>query len=144
LTRKCRNNASDCSASGPGYYSWLWQGFLCVLFLFCCCFAFNHFLKYIICHEILQLHWMMNSFNKTEAAVFSCRLCFLRAFPFISLMVIHLVNLTYFLNFIGVYFLILFTTLNISGVEDVHIWQAITSSKITISYRSKNLYLILE
>jgi len=27
----------------------------------------------------------MNSFNKTEAAVFSCRLCFLRAFPFISL-----------------------------------------------------------
>jgi len=28
----------------------------------------------------------MNSFNKTEAAVFSCRLCFLRAFPFISLM----------------------------------------------------------
>ena len=29
---------------------------------------------------------VMNSFNKTEAAVFSCRLCFLRAFPFISLM----------------------------------------------------------
>ena len=27
----------------------------------------------------------MNGFNKTEAAVFSCRLCFLRAFPFISL-----------------------------------------------------------
>ena len=27
----------------------------------------------------------MNSFNKTEAAVFSCRLCFLRAIPFISL-----------------------------------------------------------
>ena len=29
----------------------------------------------------------INSFNKTEAAVFSCRLCFLRAFPFISLFV---------------------------------------------------------
>jgi len=28
---------------------------------------------------------LMNSFNKTEAAIFSCRLCFLRAFPFISL-----------------------------------------------------------
>ena len=27
----------------------------------------------------------INGFNKTEAAVFSCRLCFLRAFPFISL-----------------------------------------------------------
>jgi len=27
---------------------------------------------------------LMNSFNKTEAAVFSCRLCFLRAFRFIS------------------------------------------------------------
>jgi len=29
---------------------------------------------------------MMNSFNKTEAAVFSCRLCFRGAFPFISLL----------------------------------------------------------
>jgi len=29
----------------------------------------------------------MNSFNKSEAAVFSCRLCFLRAFPFISLII---------------------------------------------------------
>jgi len=28
----------------------------------------------------------MNGFNKTEAAVFLCRLCFLRAFPFISLL----------------------------------------------------------
>ena len=32
---------------------------------------------------------LMNSFNKTEAAVFSCRLCFLRAFPFISLKCTH-------------------------------------------------------
>ena len=32
---------------------------------------------------------LMNSFNKTEAAIFPCRLCFLRAFPFISLMVTH-------------------------------------------------------
>jgi len=30
---------------------------------------------------------LMNSFNKTEAAVFSCRLCFLGAYPFISLIV---------------------------------------------------------
>ena len=30
---------------------------------------------------------LMNGFNQTEAAVFSCRLCFLRAFPFISLIV---------------------------------------------------------
>jgi len=36
----------------------------------------------VVCHHSLLL---MNSFNKTEAAVFSCRLCFLRAFPFISL-----------------------------------------------------------
>jgi len=28
---------------------------------------------------------LMNGFNKTDAAVFSCRLCFLRAFPFIGL-----------------------------------------------------------
>ena len=35
----------------------------------------------MVWHHSLPL---MNSFNKTEAAVFSCRLCFLRAFPFIS------------------------------------------------------------
>jgi len=35
----------------------------------------------VVWHHSLLL---MNSFNKTEAAVFSCRLCFLRAFPFIS------------------------------------------------------------
>jgi len=34
----------------------------------------------VVWHHSLLL---MNSFNKTEAAVFSCRLCFLRAFPFI-------------------------------------------------------------
>jgi len=36
----------------------------------------------VVCHHSLLL---MNSFKKTEAAVFSCRLCFLRAFPLISL-----------------------------------------------------------
>jgi len=40
----------------------------------------------MVWHHSLPL---MNSFNKTEAAVFSCRLCFLRAFPFISLMIIN-------------------------------------------------------
>ena len=40
----------------------------------------------------MALLLLMNSFNKTEAAVFSCRLCFLRAFPFISLIYI-LVNI---------------------------------------------------
>ena len=30
---------------------------------------------------------LMNSFNKTEAAVFSCRLCFLKPFFFISLII---------------------------------------------------------
>ena len=35
----------------------------------------------VVWHHSLLL---MNSFNKTEAAVFSCRLCFLRAFLFIS------------------------------------------------------------
>ena len=36
----------------------------------------------VVWHHSLLL---MNSFNKTEAAVFTYRLCFLRAFPFISL-----------------------------------------------------------
>ena len=39
----------------------------------------------VVRHHSLLL---MNSFNKTEAAVFSCRLCFLRAFPFISLIIL--------------------------------------------------------
>jgi len=39
----------------------------------------------VVWHHSLLL---MNSFNKTEAAVFSCRLCFLRAFPFISLLLL--------------------------------------------------------
>jgi len=37
----------------------------------------------VVWHHSLLL---MNSFNKTEAAVFSCKLCFLRAFLFISLL----------------------------------------------------------
>jgi len=37
----------------------------------------------VVWHYSLPL---MNGFNKTEPAVFSCRLCFLRAFPFISLL----------------------------------------------------------
>jgi len=36
----------------------------------------------VVWHHSLLL---MNGFNKTEAAVFSCRLCVLRAFPFICL-----------------------------------------------------------
>jgi len=39
---------------------------------------------------------LMNSFNKTEAAVFSCRLCFLRAFPFICLNPTRAVDLVIF------------------------------------------------
>ena len=38
----------------------------------------------VVGHHSLLL---MNSFNKTEAAVFLCRLCFLRAFTFISFIV---------------------------------------------------------
>jgi len=39
----------------------------------------------VVWHHSLLL---MNDFSKTEAAVFSCRLCFLRAFPFISLILL--------------------------------------------------------
>ena len=35
----------------------------------------------VLWHHSLLL---MNGFNETEAAVFSCKLCFLGAFPFIS------------------------------------------------------------
>ena len=39
----------------------------------------------VVWHHSLLL---MNGFNKTEAAVSSCRLCFLRDFPFISLILL--------------------------------------------------------
>ena len=39
-------------------------------------------------------------------------------------------------NLKGVDFLVIFKTLKFSGVEGVHVWQAITSSKIKISYWS--------
>ena len=38
----------------------------------------------VIEHHLLLF---MNGFNTTEAAVFSCNLCFLRAFTFISLII---------------------------------------------------------
>jgi len=43
----------------------------------------------VVLHHSLPL---MNGFNKTEAAVFSCRLCFLRAVPFISLILLTTVG----------------------------------------------------
>jgi len=45
---------------------------------------------------------LMNSFNKTEAAVFSCRLCFLRAFPFISFVYSVFVMLCVFLYMVPI------------------------------------------
>jgi len=39
----------------------------------------------VIWHHSLLL---MNGFNKTEGAVFSCGLCFLGAFPFFSLILL--------------------------------------------------------
>ena len=50
----------------------------------------------VVWHHSLLL---MNSFNKTEAAVFSCRLCFLRVFPFISLIVISTTKYMYLMLF---------------------------------------------
>ena len=44
----------------------------------------------VVWHHSLLL---MNGFNKTETAVFSCRLCFLRAFPFISLITLGRLNI---------------------------------------------------
>ena len=43
----------------------------------------------VVWHHSLLL---MNSFNKTDAAVFSCRLYFLRAIPFISLICINMMH----------------------------------------------------
>ena len=39
--------------------------------------------------KLVCIFAFMNIVNKTEAAVFSCRLCFLRAFPFISFLLLN-------------------------------------------------------
>jgi len=43
----------------------------------------------VVWHHSLLL---MNSFNRNEAAVFSCRLCFLRAILFVSLIEIKIIR----------------------------------------------------
>ena len=50
-------------------------------------FARNIDLRKRESRNVLRKH-VKDSFNKTEAAVFLCRLCFLRAFPFISLILL--------------------------------------------------------
>ena len=54
----------------------------CVLMSVCRTHTIGEWVSSVVWHHSLLL---MNSFNKTEAAVFSCRLCFLMAFPFIIL-----------------------------------------------------------
>jgi len=62
---------------------------------------------------IVPMHKLASSydFNKTEATVFSCRLCFLGAFPFISL--IYISKATQY-----VFFMFLF---HIHNVEQLYI-----------------------
>jgi len=52
-------------------------------------------------HQWQLLLSLINSFNKTEAAVFTCRLCFTGAFPFISL-IIPYTSLSFKIQFIVV------------------------------------------
>ena len=50
----------------------------------------NMYIRFLSCdvNEIRPIKYLcLNGFNKAEAVVFSCRLCFMRAFPFISLIV---------------------------------------------------------
>jgi len=52
--------------------------------------SWNMYLRFMSCdvNEIRPIKYLcLNGFNKAEAVVFSCRLCFMRAFPFISLIV---------------------------------------------------------
>jgi len=50
-----------------------------------CCLHLKIMFRSLVWHLSLSL---MNSFNKTEVAVFPRRLCFLRAFPFIRLILL--------------------------------------------------------
>ena len=41
LNRLCSGNASALCARGPGFNPWIRQGFLCFIFLLCCCCVFT-------------------------------------------------------------------------------------------------------
>ena len=45
LTRRCSGNASALGVRGPGFNPRLRQGFLCLIFLYCCCCIFTFFSK---------------------------------------------------------------------------------------------------
>jgi len=66
------------------WYSWIMEC-TCVLFTFENGVPLMRKGASVVWHQSLLL---MNGFNKTDAAVFSCRLCFLRAFPFIILILL--------------------------------------------------------
>ena len=78
----------------------------------------------------------MNSFNKTEAAVFSCRLCFPRAFPFISLIFIHPFN---HISLWSLYYII-FPSKSSSDVSRVYSLPCMTLVKTRISCISTMFY----
>jgi len=68
---------------------------------------------------------LMNSFNKTEAAVFSCRLCFLRAFPFISFIItLKGTIIAEQHGYILVYFLLVNLLKKNLGVQHISIWSS--------------------
>jgi len=67
------NYISSCSLSLPIVLKHVFK----TLYFNCSAYQFRS--KYV--HRYMLLYF----FNKTEASVFSCRLCFLRAFPFIRL-----------------------------------------------------------
>ena len=99
----------------------------------------------MVWHHSLPL---MNSFNKTEAAVFSCRLCFLRAFPFISLLLLRMEYISMYLAIKYIYGLHIrsrFCSFMLYFVDNMSKLCAVNSVKgMILILQVKTMYINLE
>ena len=58
-----QGNASESGARGPGFNSWLWKGFLCLILCFVVVEVLLFCSKHIICHTFCISFCSVNSFS---------------------------------------------------------------------------------
>ena len=95
----------------------------------CTCMLFTFENGVPLMRQVASVVWhhsllLMNGFNKTEAAVFSCRLCFLGAFPFINLIMISMI---FRISYVFIIFSV-FQTLKHYTLQNEHVFTTYTKT----------------